>query len=296
MNSRLEYFLIVKMSKVQKVKWLLEQYGQNDQRTAAWHTKRGQMLTASEIYKGLPDATPSQRHELIMSKLVPREPQVGPGIRALVWGTTFEPIAKAIYCELQHNIDIVDTSCVPHPTVSFLGASPDGIIVSKNEDDWRYGKLIEIKCPISREFTENSPVPPTYFHQMQLQMECTGLDECDYVEMQFKELSYTNYLSCKAPYKSFFATHDVTGNVLYKDFKSNDDYVTWKNKQLGDQWEQYETTYWMLNNWRSITVKKQKGWIDLYLPSLTQVWNEIQEYRKSGSLPSSPRDKAVLVI
>ena len=85
------------MDKVEKVKWLLENYGQNDQRTSAWHAKRGQMLTASEIYKGLPDATPTQRYELIMSKLVPREQQSGAPVRALIWGTYFEPIAKEIF-------------------------------------------------------------------------------------------------------------------------------------------------------------------------------------------------------
>jgi putative phage-type endonuclease len=281
------------MNKSEKVKWLLDTYGQNDQRTAAWHTKRGQMLTASEIYKGLPDATPNQRHELIMSKLQPRQLGNTVPVRALLWGTQFEPIAKEIYCELQHKISIADTTCVPHPTVPFLGASPDGIILS--EDD-RHGKLVEFKCPISREFTENTPVPQAYFHQMQLQMECTGLDECDYIEMQFKELSYTKYVECKAPYKSFFAVHETTGEVLYKDFRSPDDYVTWKEKVLGDNWDQYEIVYWMLNNWRSLTVKKQKGWLDLYLPTLTQIWAEIEEYRKTGTFPQPPKEKAVLVI
>ena len=248
---------------------------------------------ASEIYKGLPDATPAQRHELIMSKLQPRQLGNTVPVRALLWGTQFEPIAKEIYCELQHKISIADTTCVPHPTVPFLGASPDGIILS--EDD-RHGKLVEFKCPISREFTENTPVPSTYFHQMQLQMECTGLDECEYIEMQFKELSYTKYLECKAPYKSFFAVHETTGEVLYKDFRSPDDYVTWKEKVLGENWDQYETVYWMLNNWRSLTVKKQKDWLNLYLPSLTQVWAEIEEYRKTGTFPQAPKEKAVLVI
>ena len=33
------------------VQELLQKYGHDDQRTQAWHTKRGEMLTASEIYK-----------------------------------------------------------------------------------------------------------------------------------------------------------------------------------------------------------------------------------------------------
>lgn len=285
------------MNKQERVKWLLETYGQNDQRTAAWHTKRGQMLTASEIYKGLPDATPGQRHELILSKLQPRQQGNQFPVRALLWGTQFEPIAKQIYQSMHFDdIEILDTTCVPHATVPFLGASPDGVIITDNKDDYRYGKLVEFKCPISRQFTNESPIPKEYFHQMQLQMECTGLDECDYIEMQFKELSYSNYLNCKSEYKSFYAVHEKTGEVLYKDFRSNDDYTTWKTKHLGNDWDQYDIVYWMLNNWRSVLVKKQPGWLDLYLPSLTQVWSEVEEYRKTGTLPQAPREKDVLVL
>lgn len=279
------------MSKSDKVKFLLENYGQNDQRTAAWHAKRGQMLTASEIYKGLPDATPLQRHELIMSKLVPRQQGNQAPVRALIWGTYFEPIAKQIYCELQHNIQIADTTCVPHPTVSFLGASPDGIIIS-NDD--RHGKLVEFKCPISRKFTENTPIPDGYYHQMQLQMECTGLDECEYIEMAFEKLNFTEWTRSKAPCKSIFAVHS-DGTIKYRDMHDTTEPHEWK-LSLGDNWEEYEIIYWELQNWRATTVKKQKGWLDLCLPSLTKIWSEIEEYRKTGTFPPDPREKGTLVI
>lgn len=286
------------MSRSEIVKKLIETYGQSDQRSDAWHAKRGQMLTASEIYKGLPDATQSQRYELIMSKLVPRQQSLpGTGPRALVWGTQFEPIAKEIYKhKLFDHIDIVDLPCIPHPTVEFLGASPDGVIVTEDTSDYRYGKLVEFKCPISREFTDSSPIPNSYFHQMQLQMECTGLDECEYIEMQFKELNYTEYMNCKAPIKCFFSVHKETGNVLYCDFRENQDYITWKEKNIGDDWESYTTVFWMLNNWRSVTVKHQPNWLSVNLPSLTQVWAEILEYRKTGTLPQSQKEKATLTL
>jgi len=41
------------------VELLLEKYGQDDQRTDAWHAKRGEMLTASEIHKACKDASPA---------------------------------------------------------------------------------------------------------------------------------------------------------------------------------------------------------------------------------------------
>lgn len=284
------------MSRIQIVDDLLTNYGQNDQRTDAWHTKRGQMLTASEIYKALPEATPAQRYELIMSKLTPRTASTGPGVRALLWGTRFEPIAKQIYCELQFNIQIYDTTCVPHPTVPFLGASPDGVIVTDDKTDFRFGKLVEFKCPISREFTEHTPIPDGYFHQMQLQMECTGIDECDYVEMQFKELSYSEWIDSTAPFKSFFAIHEETGDVIYKDYLDTRDVPTWRRVVLGEKGMEYRIIYWMLNNWRSVTVKKDQQWLTRNLPSFETIWKEIQEYRSSGTFPQSPKEKATLVL
>ena len=142
----------------QRVDALLANYGQDDQRTAIWHTKRGQMLTASEIYKTIKEATPAARYELICSKLLPRTEITGMGSRALLWGTRFEAIAKDIYCEL-NEIDIVDTSCVPHPVHSFFSASPDGVIITPGE---RHGRLVEFKCPISRVFDDTTPIRPAY--------------------------------------------------------------------------------------------------------------------------------------
>ena len=286
------------MARESQVKYLIETYGKSDQRSDAWHSKRGQMLTASEIYKGLPDATPSQRHELILSKLVPREyvaPGAGP--KALIWGTQFEPIAKEIYkYKLFDHIDIIDLPCIPHPTVDFLGASPDGIIITDNVQDYRYGKLVEFKCPISRQFTEESPIPPAYFHQMQLQMECTGIDECEYIEMQFKEMNYGDFRKSEAPIKSYFSVHKETGDVIYGDFRTQKDYIEWKEENIGDNWENYTTTFWTLNNWRAVNVKHQPNWLSLHLPSLTAVWSEVLEYRRTGTLPQSPKEKSTLVL
>lgn len=288
---------MLKMSRTKQVDYLLETYKQNDQRTDAWYTKRGQMLTASEISKGIPGATSSQRHELILSKLVPREYTTpGKGPRALVWGTRFESVGKEIYEYFQYNIKIVDLPCISHPKIDFLGASPDGIIIAKDTNDKRHGKLIELKCPISREFTEHTPIPPAYFHQMQLQMECTEINECEYIEMQFKELNYTEYMKCTAPIKSCFAVHKETGDVIYRHFQVEDEYTTWKDRVIGNDWENYTTTFWMLNNWRTVTVKHQPNWLDLNLPSLTQVWSEVLEYRKTGTLPRSQKETMTLEL
>lgn len=282
------------MARIDQVKFLLENYGKDDQRTDAWHAKRGEMLTASEIYKGLSSATPAMRHELIMSKLVPRvrlpsNQQAAP----LIWGTRFEPIAKEIYCIQQGgNISIADTTCVPHPIVSFLGASPDGIIIS---DDERHGCLVEFKCPFNRVYNPEKPIPETYYHQMQLQMECTGLDECDYVEMRFSKVSYSEWIDSKAEYKSIMMI-SADGEVIYRPLSDTKDISVWKNEAIKGDVLNWQCIYWVLSSSISSRVNRDLSWLTSHLPSLTSVWQEVQTHRSAGSLPEHPKEKTVLTL
>jgi len=273
-----------------KIKTLLENYGQDDQRTAAWHSKRGQMLTASEIWKTVKDATPLSRRELIVSKLVPRQETSGFGSRALMWGTRMEPIAKDIYCMLT-DVDIVDTSCVPHPVHSFLGASPDGVITSTGQ---RLGNLTEFKCPISRPFDETTPVPQTYFHQMQLQMECTQLERCEYIEFQFKEVNYNEWFESKSQFKSAFAVSE-TGEVRYRDFMDTAPISEWREKYL-DTTHEWTITYWIYVKHRVVMVPRDPEWLTTNLPYFEATWSEIQTHRQNGTLPEDPREKATLAL
>lgn len=279
-----------------KIESLLERYGANDQRTDAWHAKRSTMLTASEIWKGLKDASPAARHELVMSKLVPRVYSEGAGARALVWGTRFEPVAKSIYCKLQGNIEIVDTTCVPHPKCNFLGASPDGIIITKDVEDFRYGKLVEFKCPISRIFSSETPVPIAYYHQMQLQMECTELDECEYIEMGFKDMSYSPWMDSTAEFKSFFAVSDDDKEVLYKDIDDKRDVPTWRREVLKEDGDRWNIIYWVLNLWRAKTIEHDKNWLSDNIGSLQSVWDEVTTHRLACTLPSNPKEKTTLTL
>ena len=251
---------------------VLRMYGSNDQRTDGWHAKRGEMITASEVYGVF--GSESARREVMMRKLEPRPPGDGPGIPALLWGTRFEPIAKRIY-EERTKCTITDVSCVQHPIHTFLGASPDGLIVPNDATDVkRYGRLVEFKCPISRAM--KAEIPPGYVHQMQMQMECTGIDECEYVEFRFKQVNYSEWTK----------TSDVKGAfTVYED-----------GKVIYDQ-EVYEDTtqviYWILGSIKEDFVPKDLEWLSKHFEGLRQFWNEILEHRKHGTLPPKPEEKKI---
>lgn len=268
-----------------RIKFVLERYGINDQRSLQWIAKRGEMLTASEITKAFKSSTPLARYELLMRKIVgPKVPGTEMQPKALIWGTQFESIAKGLYEQFE-GVKIVDTSCVKHPKVSFLGASPDGIVLTPNPMDPRWGKLVEFKCPISRQFKDDSPIPEYYWHQMQMQMECTGIDECDYLEFRFEQMPHAKWTESTAEHKGAYVCFD-DGTVSYK--PANIDYMQWLKVEILPISDEFQTVFWSLAQWRKVKVSRDFTWLPQYLPELTEFWNEVLKYRESGTVPERP--------
>ncbi len=288
-NHKVQEILSSDMGKVwrrRRIIWkLLQKYGINDQRSAEWHSKRSEMITASEVTKGFKDAPPAARRELITKKVEGAKESDGSGMStACAWGTQFEPIAKYLYCKLNGGGDIVDTSCVVHPKYSFLGASPDGIYFADSKSDVRWGKLVEFKCPISRKFDESTPIPDAYYHQMQMQMECTNIDECDYAEMKFATVTQTEWNNANVPYKGRFALFD-SGKIVY-DYEN---LPTWRATLKSDNDDdEFRIVHWILSCWRISTVKRDYTWMDTHIDDLRQVWDEVIEHRKNGTVPEKP--------
>jgi putative phage-type endonuclease len=271
---------------------LIEKYGKGQQRTTEWFATRGEMLTASEIVKACVDATPAMKHDIIMSKLSSRSSE-GSGARSLIWGTRFEQIAKDIYCFLNPGIEIVDTTCIPHPEYSFLGASPDGILRSSDSTHPLHNRLIEIKCPISR--VVDGTISNQYMCQMQLQMECTRISKCEFVEMKFKELTYSDWVDSKAQFKSFFAVTD-SGDVIYKHFKDPRDVPTWRADMFTDMEDDHRLFYWAIVNIDHQTVDHDPNWLLKNIDSFKQVWDSVVQHRALGTLPLNPKEASILIL
>jgi putative phage-type endonuclease len=139
-----------------------------DQRTSEWYSLRNKMLTASDVATAL-DLNPYETAEDLMYKKCGHRKFTGNA--ATEHGNKYEPDARDLYCsktgEVVHEIGLE-----PHPVYSWLGGSPDGVTES--------GKLIEIKCPVSRKIT--SIVPSYYIPQVQILMEILDLEECDFIQ------------------------------------------------------------------------------------------------------------------
>ena len=242
------------------------------------------MITASEVYKIF--STPDARKEVMLRKLEP--PSTGDAgvsnpIPALLWGTRFEPVAKRIYEETTR-CTILDVSCAQHPRYSFLGASPDGLIIPLDDDPRRYGRLVEFKCPMSR--VEKPEIPIGYIHQMQMQMECTGIDECEYAEFRFKQVFSSEWIRSTAK-KGVFAVFD-DDTVNYK--PATMDLATWQTT-VADREPQF--IYWLLNSTKKAFVPKDPGWLPRHITALQTAWDEVLLHRTAGTLPPPPPPKSL---
>lgn len=109
-------------------------------------------------------------------------------------GKKYEPVATMIYEHL-YNIKIGEFGLVPHPVHNFIGASPDGIATCSTLDYKeceQVGRMLEIKCPTRRKIVtqgnENKDICPMhYWIQIQQQLECCELEECDFWQCNIKE-------------------------------------------------------------------------------------------------------------
>ena len=232
------------------------------------------MITASEVYQIF--GTPEARRTVMLRKLEP--PASGDGsnhIPALLWGTRFEPVAKKLYEQSTH-CRILDVSCVQHPIHGFLGASPDGLIIPNDAHELRrYGRLVEFKCPMSR--APKDEIPPGYVHQMQMQMECTGIDECEYVEYRFKQVGYSEWARSPEP-RGFFTVYD-DGHVTY---------------DLEDFTDQSQIVYWVLQSMKSVYVSKDREWLSRHYDGLKTFWDDVLRHRANGTKPEHSSGLATL--
>lgn len=94
---------------------------------------------------------------------------------AMEWGVEQEQFARMAY-EVAENILVDKTGFWPHPTMAWVGVSPDGLVDNDG--------LVEIKCPNTTthlDYILDDKVPSDYYKQIQCQLWVTGRSWCDFV-------------------------------------------------------------------------------------------------------------------
>lgn len=280
---------------------------QVEQRSAEWYAQMTTVISASEI--GNLFASPRTRAKLVVAKTQPYVPRLNPHavpstlMSAFDWGIRFEPVVKQIY-EHKYGVIVKELGRLTHPTESRCTASPDGLVLNcpKNE---KTGRLIEIKCPVTREI--DGSVPKDYYAQMQTQLQVTGLKKCDYVEAQFSSKYNDNNMK-EGPglYNGYIALvkHDEPKNdqEYYYQYSPVNSDESWA-PLLQECEELIEIIPWRLLQWSEQIVERNDEWWQNLQPIFNNFWEDVEKAKRGEFVvPDSTRqrkpkeDKCIIVF
>jgi len=335
------YVRLVQEDVDNRMAWIKGAY-QPAQRTPEWHLFRHGLISASNIWKVF--GTEASVNSLICEKCVPmtkqreRTASVDDGLEdevlcavpvaiapantvssvvpttsvntqsPLHWGVKYEPVTAMIYAQ-RLSAEIGEFGCIQHRDHPFIGASPDGIVITR--DHPAYGRMLEIKNVVNREI--NGIPSMAYWIQMQVQMEVCDLEECDFVETVFKEYDYTeeDLFYSNAANK----VYEYNGVILYfikRDFvDSSPKYVympistpiekarvnAWIDEQkqlIKDDYVLFKRIYWYCDTFSCVLVHRSREWFAAALPKVRDVWATIEKERVSGCEHRQPKKKKVV--
>lgn len=281
----------------------LLQRKQTEQRTPEWYAQMSTIISASEL--GSLFAAPRQRAKLVVSKSLPYQPRNQPlavlsdYMSAFDWGIRFEPIVKQIY-EDKYGVTVKELGRMHHQNDPRCTASPDGLVYHcpKNE---RMGRLIEIKCPVTREV--DGIIPKDYYTQMQMQLHVTGLQHCDYIEAVFAS-KYNNHDIKEGPgwysgmvalvrYADRMEDQTTPPPTAFQDF-----YYAYSPLHCDADWkpilqegeELVELTPWRLLLWSEQGVKRNEEWWVALQPMIQAFWEDVEKAKRGEfTIPESTR-------
>ena len=276
---------------------------QPDQRTTEWYEFRYRYLTASSIWKAF--ISESTKNQLIFDKCKPLN--IGKYNTVCMdspmhWGHKYEPLSIKIY-EQKYSTQVGDFGCIPHKTVEFLAASPDGINILDTSP--RYGRMVEVKNIVNRDITGIPKME--YWIQMQVQMEVCDLNECDFLETRFTEYPDVETFEADADkpdiIRGMMMLFMQNGQPMYE-YAALDLELT--NAAAVQEWQDcimnknskltwIKTIYWKLDELSCVLVLRNKVWFKHAEPILRDVWQTIEREKIAGYTHRGPKKNTTRV-
>ena len=280
----------------------LQTLPQPSQKTDEWYKFRWNHLTASSIWKGL-EVSQCKQNELILSKC--KAIDISSKKRVNVespfhHGHKYEPLSILFY-ETMFDTKIGEFGCIKHKDIEHLAASPDGINIKKNNK--RFMRALEVKNPYSDRIINGIP-KKDYWIQMQMQMECCDLPECDFLETRFKE--YVNEeefekdgsfnLKKEGKMKGIMINFYSRDGPVYKYMPLNysrEEYEKWYDKQLDENNEitWVRNIYWRLDEHSCVLVTRNKKWFASVKDEFKKIWEIVLKERKNGFEHRKPKKR-----
>jgi putative phage-type endonuclease len=277
-----------------KIEWL-DTLPQPVQRTPEWYSYRHTVITASSMSQVF--ESKSKYNTILKEKVLPANKGSFPSTPALRHGIRNEPIAQSIY-EMLTDTKVSEYGCIKHPSISYLGASPDGIVTS-SKCDKKLGHMLEIKCLFSRQLT-GIPLYK-YWVQCQTQLEVCQMEYCDFFECKLNEnLSEEEFYTKinDGTHKEFYGivieykelnseTKENKRKWIYSSINLNEsEFKEWTNTELhrfgnDDPNICYsQSYYWELSEYSNRLIKRNRDWFKYVRPKIDFFWNEVEQKRK----------------
>lgn len=291
-----------------------------EQRSPEWFQMRTGKITASDggTVLGLNKYEP--QYKFILKKTIGSTFKSN---KFCYHGKKFEEPATMIYA-YRMNVTVEEFGLMGHPTINFLGASPDGIC-----NRFKYnginqskfvGRMLEIKCPLSRQIKMEGPIkdhicPIYYWIQVQLQLECCDLEECDFWQCKISEYKNRNEFiedtDPSEPFRSTFSGFEkgcliqllpknkindtINGkywSVVHEDaiFIYPDqiemtpyDCDMWISQTINSlrsipTYFNYvfdKVVYWRLEESKNVVIKRDRAWFAENLPTFKRMWDYV---------------------
>jgi putative phage-type endonuclease len=285
------------------------------QRSMEWYNFRWERLTASDLAKAIGEKGDKSKLDLIYQKSIPLEQYIKKregfslgGQPAIMHGVCFEAVATGLY-ELYNMLTVKEYGCLPHNTINYLAASPDGICDSRDDNPNYHGRMLEIKCPYSRIITGIPKLE--YYMQVQLQLEVCDLEYCDFLECDIR--TYPGMRSFLDDSPTLNGIEDVSYNltksgkkkgVLYEYIEKsegtekNTKYkycpLTYTDEEVS-QWiintkdeimnnSKYipiGCKYWWIEEYNVTLIKREREYFNNMLVRLNEFWKSVLYYRNN---------------
>lgn len=305
-----------------------------EQRSKEWFEMRNNKITASDSGAVLGENKYEPQFNFILKKVFGSTFETND---SCYHGKKFENVVTLMY-EYNYDTIVDEFGLLGHPEYLFLGASPDGICGPYKRDGKTksplVGRMLEIKCPLFRKIKYEGEVkgeicPIYYWCQVQQQLECCNLDECDFVQCSIEEYktredflndsSYNQeYLSLKSGLEKGALIELVPlkiGEEDIKDGKIADKIIYDKtsfiyqpkidmsNKEL-DEWLLNEVDkisrrkdvklnriiYWRILEKNCTLIMRDKEWFSQVLPTLKKIWNYVELLREDNDMSQKWKD------
>ena len=298
------------------------------QRSDAWFKMRSEKITASDCGTVLGQ----NKHEPVYSFLIKKVfGSTFETNEACYHGKKFENIVTLMY-EYKYDTCVHEFGLLGHPEHTILGASPDGICGPYKRDGKTrselVGRMLEIKCPLLRKIKYSGEVkgeicPIYYWCQVQQQLECCNLDECDFVQVNIEEIDREEYIKdCKSDTEEYISkktglekgallefipakisdddidikTGSVKMSLVYdkasfvyppKIDMSNNEIDKWILSELDkkrDGVKLNRVMYWRILESSNTPILRDKVWFNESLPRLKEMWSYVEFLRNNMSI------------